>query len=70
MSLDSSSDDRPDHMSCPRQCGVDVRDHHSSDLIDARCDTGTTEVPLLDVGGYLACGCHGSQREHTCVSFD
>lgn len=21
---------------------------------------------LLDTGGYLACGCHGSQREHTC----
>jgi hypothetical protein len=24
------------------------------------------EVPLLDTGGYLACGCHGSQRDHTC----
>jgi hypothetical protein len=23
-------------------------------------------VPLLDADGYLACGCLGSQREHTC----
>jgi hypothetical protein len=28
------------------------------------------EVPLLDAGGYLACGCHGSQREHTCTDND
>jgi hypothetical protein len=21
---------------------------------------------LLDSGGYLACGCHGTQRDHTC----
>ncbi len=21
---------------------------------------------LLDSGGYLSCGCHGSQRDHTC----
>jgi hypothetical protein len=60
---------RPRLMSCPRSCGVDVREHNSSDLIDGRCDTGpdtSSDVPLLDVGGYLACGCHGSQREHTC----
>lgn len=61
---------RSKFMSCPRNCGVDVREHNSSGLIDGQCDTGsdtgTTDVPLLDVGGYLACGCHGSQREHTC----
>jgi hypothetical protein len=22
--------------------------------------------PILDVGGYLPCGCHGTQRDHTC----
>lgn len=22
--------------------------------------------PILDAGGYLACGCHGTQREHSC----
>lgn len=27
-------------------------------------------APLLDVGGYLACGCHSSQREHTCNDND
>jgi hypothetical protein len=27
-------------------------------------------APLLDIGGYLACGCHGSQREHTCTHND
>jgi hypothetical protein len=25
------------------------------------------DFPLVDFGGYLACGCHGSQQEHTCV---
>ncbi|MGK5681338.1 hypothetical protein [Actinoplanes sp. URMC 104] len=33
-------------------------------------DDDSIEVPLLDVGGYLACGCHGSQREHTCDNND
>jgi hypothetical protein len=32
-------------------------------------DAGT-EVPLLDTGGYLNCGCHGSQRDHTCTPDD
>lgn len=27
-------------MTCPRACGVDVRDHHSSDQINGGCDTG------------------------------
>jgi hypothetical protein len=27
---------------------------------------GNPEGELVDVGGYLACGCHGSQREHSC----
>lgn len=22
--------------------------------------------PITDAGGYLACGCHGSRREHAC----
>lgn len=22
--------------------------------------------PITDAGGYLSCGCHGSQREHSC----
>ena len=41
-----------------------------SGLIPARCDTEMTDIPLLDVGGYLACGCHGSQPEHTCNPLD
>ncbi|MDM4720363.1 hypothetical protein QTQ03_12550 [Micromonospora sp. WMMA1363] len=60
---------RSDYMSCPRECGVDVREHNSSGLVNGRCDIGP-ELPLLDVGGYLVCGCHGSQREHTCTSSD
>lgn len=28
------------------------------------------ELALLDSAGYLACGCHGSQREHTCIPSD
>lgn len=32
-------------------------------------DSGTVDQPLTDVGGYLSCGCHGSQRDHTCIPF-
>lgn len=59
--------ERSDFVSCPRGCGVDVCDHDSSGLIDDWCEVGSFDVPLLDVGGYLACGCHGSQRDHTCM---
>ncbi len=45
-----------------RDAGLDADRH------DERHDDGT-EPPLLDVGGYLACGCHGSQSEHTCKPF-
>lgn len=24
-------------------------------------------APLLDTGGYLSCGCHGTQSDHTCA---
>jgi hypothetical protein len=27
-------------------------------------------TPLTDPDGYLACGCHGSQRDHTCGPLD
>ena len=30
-------------------------------------DSYSDVVPLLDANGYLACGCLGSQREHTCT---
>ena len=32
-------------------------------------DTEPGEL-LLDTGGYLACGCHGTQRDHTCGPLD
>jgi hypothetical protein len=28
------------YMSCPRECGIDVRAHHSSALVNNGCDTG------------------------------
>ena len=28
------------YISCPRQCGVDVRGHWSSSLVNGGCDTG------------------------------
>jgi hypothetical protein len=30
---------------------------------------GVTNDPITDVGGYLSCGCHGTQREHHCRPF-
>lgn len=27
-------------ISCPRQCGKDVSEHHSTDLVNGGCDTG------------------------------
>jgi hypothetical protein len=32
-------------------------------------DGVTDDGPITDVGGYLSCGCHGSQRDHTCRPF-
>jgi hypothetical protein len=32
--------DRQTYMSCPRRCGIDVRDHHSTALVNGGCDTG------------------------------
>ena len=34
-------------MSCPRRCGKDVRDHHSSDQINERCDTGLMSLDAM-----------------------
>jgi len=25
---------------CPRACGIDIRNHHSTDTVNGRCDTG------------------------------
>lgn len=61
--------ERSRFMSCPRSCRVDMREHNSAGLINGKCDTGM-EVPMVDVGGYLACGCHASQRDHTCTPLD
>lgn len=36
---DTTDSATPGYMSCPRECGVDVREHASSGLIDGRCDT-------------------------------
>lgn len=27
-------------VACPRACGIDIRDHHSSDTVKGGCDTG------------------------------
>jgi hypothetical protein len=32
--------------------------------------SATFDEPITDVGGYLSCGCHGSQRDHTCGPLD
>lgn len=36
---------------CPRQCGKDVREHHSTDLVNGGCDTGP--MPLEDMITWL-----------------
>lgn len=38
------------------------RTHTPAPVLDDEPDVDL----LLDSGGYLACGCHGSQRDHTC----
>ena len=35
-----------------------------------RSDPEPVADPITDGGGYLPCGCHGSQREHTCGPLD
>lgn len=61
--LSLASDAAPEPtISCPRNCGVDVREHRSSDLIDGRCDTDATrqsaqrDAWVRDVLAALAAG--------------
>lgn len=53
------------YMSCPRECGVDVREHASSGLIDGRCDTGywlapmgTREIPFAAIESAFTLSAH------------
>ena len=53
------------YMSCPRECGVDVREHASSGLIDGRCDTGywlapmgTREIPFAEIESAFTLSAH------------
>jgi hypothetical protein len=40
-------------------------------LYDLPADSDlTVDEPITDVGGYLSCGCHATQREHTCIPFN
>lgn len=41
-------------------------DYDRTHAIPEPADTVPVEIPLLDSGGYLACGCHGTQSDHTC----
>jgi hypothetical protein len=60
----------PDHVAAVGHLLADAIQHlHSSDQLgDDEIDD--VEGSLLDAGGYLPCGCHGSQRDHTCIPFD
>jgi hypothetical protein len=64
--------DRIPSTACRRP--VDRVDAPSGDRpadANANADADPAEAAsLLDVGGYLPCGCHGSQREHTCGPLD
>jgi hypothetical protein len=48
-----------------RAAADDYHRTHATNL-----DHHIIEDPLLDSGGHLACGCHGSQRDHTCGPLD
>lgn len=41
-----------------------------ADVVNERFQVGTlnwSEANIVDTGGYLPCGCHGSQKDHTCT---
>jgi hypothetical protein len=42
----------PGYMSCPRQCDIDVRAHHSSTKVNGGCDTGP--MSLDDMSAWFA----------------
>lgn len=50
-------------MSCPRACGVDVRDHHSSAKVKGGCDTGP--MSLEDMSAWFAARGAGRPGFHT-----
>jgi hypothetical protein len=43
--------------------------HRPADHAAETEDNFLIDEPLTDVGGYLLCGCHGTQRDHTCKPF-
>lgn len=49
MQSQSNPTTDPGYMSCPRECGVDVREHNSSGLIDGRCDTDYWQALSADL---------------------
>lgn len=48
-----------------RACATDGPHGHTDGMCNLDDDEDFGE-PLVDSGGYLRCGCHGSQRDHTC----
>lgn len=60
----------PGYMSCPRQCGVDVRGHYSTDLIDGTCDTNADEIRVGDlVQGRETSGQHQTEGVVTTIHY-
>jgi hypothetical protein len=53
--------------------GITVADRGSVTVVDPQPadddQLGDTEGEVVDGAGYLACGCHGSQRDHTCTLY-
>lgn len=52
---------------CSRVQLVAWDEEPAGDELGALTDPDGQAGPITDAGGYLECGCHGSQREHTCA---
>lgn len=54
-----------------RVASYDVERSDERDLDESVCESGGLEyTDITDSAGYLSCGCHGSQKEHTCKPND
>lgn len=60
----------PGYMSCPRQCGVDVRGHYSTDLVEGACDTDSDQIRVGDrVRGRETSGQHQAEGVVTAIHY-
>lgn len=64
--IDGTADHIVRCMACPATFATVAESIGHEHMTDTQ-DISPDDDPITDSGGYLSCGCHGSQRDHTCT---